>query len=150
MFQRTILFFSLSFLLVSNSFSQTKTKKVTAGNFEFQITAVDTTLNDAFCSVGKMPKFPGGMSKLIEFAKQKLYYPKSAITDSVQGKVILQFDIDKTGKVINKKIFKSVRGDLDKVCLSMLNQMPNWKAGTLNGNAIATTLSWAIIFVLKT
>ena len=125
-----------------------QTKKINAGGIEMQVSAADSSLNDAFCSVGEMPEFPGGTTKLVAFAKSKIKYPQTAINDSVQGSVILLFTIDKKGKVTDKKIFKSVRQDLDNVCLRMLSQMPNWKAGRLNGKPIAVYERWKITFVL--
>ena len=141
------LFFILVLFSV-NSIGQTKTKNVKAGGFEFQFSTVDSSINDLFCSVGEIAKFPGGMNKLIAFAKRKLYYPESAIKDNVQGSVFLQFVIDKKGRVINRKILKAARSDLGIPYLKMLKQMPNWKAGRLNDKPIDTFLKWEIIFRL--
>ena len=113
-----------------------------------QVSAVDSSLSDAFFSVGQMPEFPGGTTKLIAFAKSRIKYPKTAVNDNIQGSVILQFTIDKKGKVINKIIFQSVRYDLDASCLKMLHEMPNWKPGRLNGKPIAVKERWTITFVL--
>ena len=128
--------------------SHGQTKKINAGGIEMQVSAADAALNDAFCSVGQMPEFPGGTIKLVAFAKSIIKYPQTAINDSIQGSVILLFTIDKKGKVTDKKIFQSVRQDLDNVCLRMLSQMPNWKAGRLNGKPIAVYDRWKITFVL--
>ena len=139
-----IIIISILIALPSNG----QTKKINAGGIEMQVSAADASLNDAFCSVGEMPEFPGGTTKLVAFAKSKIKYPQTAINDSVQGSVILLFTIDKKGKVTDKKVFKSVRQDLDNVCLRMLSQMPNWRAGRLNGKPIAVYERWKITFVL--
>ena len=146
---KTKLFLFYVLVLFSfNSIGQTKTKDVKTRGFEFQFSSVDSSINDAFCSVGKMPEFIGGMKKLYAFAKRKLYYPESAIMDDVQGIVILQFVIDKKGRVINRKILRATRSDLAVPCLKMLRQMPNWKAGRLNDKSVDTFLKWKIIFRL--
>jgi periplasmic protein TonB len=136
----------ISVLISLCSYGQTK--RINAGGIEMQVSAADASLNDAFCSVGEMPVFPGGTTKLVTFAKSKIKYPQTAVNDSVQGSVILLFTIDKKGRVTDKKVFKSVRQDLDKVCLRMLSQMPNWKAGRLAGKPIAVFERWKITFVL--
>lgn len=141
----TLLFIVFTFISLH---SNGQTKKINAGGIEMQVSAADTSLNAAFCSVGQMPEFPGGTTKLVAFAKRKIKYPKTAINDSVQGSVILLFTIDKKGKVTDKNIFQSVRQDLDNVCLRMLSQMPNWKAGRHNGKPIAVSERWKITFVL--
>ncbi len=135
-------------LSVLVSYGQAGTKKINAGGFEFQMSTVDPVENDDFCMVGQMPEFPGGVNKLVAFAKAKIHYPASAVNDNVEGSVVLSFIIDKRGRVTNKKVFKGVRVDLNSVCLRMLNQMPNWKPGRLNGKAVAVKLKWTIIFVL--
>jgi TonB family protein len=140
--------YMLSILLLMAKFSQGQTKKINAGGIEIQLSAVDTSLNASFCEIGQGPEFPGGMANLIAFAKHKIKYPETAVNDNVQGSVILQFIIDKKGKVTGKQIFKSVRKDLDNVCIAMLNQMPNWKPAKLNGKTIAVNERWEIKFVL--
>lgn len=140
--------FLLTILWTLNSFGQTKTKDINAGGFQLQSSTVDPTLNFLYCSIGEIPKYPGGDSKLISFAKDHIQYPKSAIQDSVEGKVIVKFTVDTNGKVIDEKVFKSVRADLDTLCLAMLRQMPNWTAGRLEGKAVAVSFMWTIKFTL--
>lgn len=113
-----------------------------------QVSAVDTTLNALFCYVGQMPEFPGGAKKLVAFAKSQIKYPATAVRDNVQGSVVLQFVIDKNGKVTDKQIRKGVRRDIDSVCLRMLDHMPDWKPAQLGRKAIAVNENWKIIFVL--
>jgi protein TonB len=125
-----------------------QTKDIKAGGIEMQVSSVDPSLNALFCKVGQEPKFPGGTTSLVAFAKRKIKYPQSAINDSVQGSVILMFTIDKKGKVVDKEIVKGVRNDLDSVCLKMLSQMPLWKPARLDNKAIAAYERWKITFAL--
>jgi TonB family protein len=136
-------------LCIINSIAQIKTRDISAGGFKIQMSTVDTTIGNAFFSVGQTPQFPGGTIKLVAFAKSRIHYPKSAVNDNIQGSVVLQFVIDKRGDVINKTIFKSVRYDLDTVCLKMLKKMPRWKSGRLNGSPVAVKLNWTITFILS-
>ena len=122
--------------------------KMNEGGIEMQIFPMDTTLNSFFCGRVQLPEFPGGTTKLIAFAKQKLKYPQSAIEENVEGIVILQFVINKDGIVTGKKVYKSVRKDLDSICLTMLDQMPQWKPAQLSGKAIEVYERWKISFVL--
>lgn len=140
--------FLLTILCSLKSFGQTKTRDINAGGFQLQSSTVDTTLNFLYCSIGEIPKFPGGDSKLISFAKKHIKYPKSAIRDSVEGKVVVKFTVDTKGKVTDEKIFKSVRTDIDTLCLAMLRQMPTWTAGRLEGKAVAVSFMWTIKFTL--
>lgn len=127
---------------------QSKTKDIKVGSFEIEASTVDPELNEMFCSVGELPVFPGGIDSLFSFAKMNLYYPESAIRDSVQGIVMLRFTVDTSGKVIDEQVINSVRTDLDTLCLSMLQKMPLWKAGRLEGSAVAVQFQWPIKFTL--
>lgn len=140
--------FLITISIFISTHSNAQVKKINAGGIEIQVSAADTSLNAVFCSVGEMPEFPGGTTKLIAFAKSKIKYPKTAVNDNVQGSVFLQFIIDKKGMVIERKIFKGVRYDLDSICLSMLSQMPKWKPGRLNGRPLDVHERWEIRFVL--
>lgn len=140
----------LTLILLSPSciWGQSQTKDIKAGGFELKASTVDPELNALFCSVGEMPVFPGGLDSLISYAKKNLYYPESAIRDSVQGRVMLQFTVDTSGKVIDEKVKISVRTDLDTLCLTMLKKMPIWETGRLEGRAVAVKFLWPIKFTL--
>ena len=60
--------------------------------------AIDT-LGKTYDAVEVMPEFPGGTEALLSFIKGNLKYPQKAIDEQTEGRVIVQFVIDKTGKV---------------------------------------------------
>ena len=59
------------------------------------------------------PQFPGGDAALISFLNENIKYPPKAAQDKVEGKVIVQFLVKKTGKIDDVKVLRSVRKDLD-------------------------------------
>mgnify|MGYP003525345181 CR=1 FL=1 len=128
--------------------SVAQTKVINAGGIEMQVSPVDTALNIFFCQVGQMPEFPGGLTKLVAFAKSSIKYPEKAINDHIEGSVVLQFVIDEKGKVTSEKIIESVRADIDSVCLGMLKKMPDWKPAQFGDKAISANERWKIKFVL--
>jgi len=145
--KQVIFLFILCFFAIS-SLSQNIKREMKAGEFTLQAHAVDPSLDKVFCEVGEMPVFPGGEDSLVSFARHNLYYPKSAIIDSVQGRVILQFSVDTTGQVYNEYVLMGVRLDLDAVCLSMLRKMPHWKAGRIEGQFVSVVFTSPIKFTL--
>ena len=80
-----------------------------------------------FISMEEMPEYPGGFDALIKFIESKLDYPKSAIRDSIEGRVLTSFIVDWEGKVTDVKTFHGVRNDLDSACLATIRIMPRWK-----------------------
>ena len=55
---------------------------------------------EIFRSVEQMPQFPGGDAALMKFLQSNINYPPMAAENNVQGKVILQFVVEKDGKVV--------------------------------------------------
>ena len=138
-----------SILTVATVFGQTKSKSFNAGGYDFQATTVDNTISEAFYAIGEMPKYPGGYDSLATFLRRQIKYPKSALQDSVQGKVMIRFTVDTTGTVINATVINSVRSDLDSICLSAAERLPKWTAGRLDGKPVAVYFNLPIKFRLS-
>lgn len=51
----------------------------------------------------KAPEFPGGMQELMKWLQTNIKYPKAAREVNLQGKIIVQFIVDKEGKIIDAK-----------------------------------------------
>ena len=120
--------FLLSVNLIYSQENKGNFKKIETGNW---LELSFRTLNEKgeeipFSCVEEMPDFPGGYNALAKFFHETLKYPLTAIKDSIQGRVITKFSIDKTGKVCNVITLKSVRNDLDSACIKAISLMPNW------------------------
>ena len=139
---------SFLYFLPITSFSQVESKELRAGDYILHATTVDSSLNEMFIMCGEMPDFPGGIDKLMKYAKNFLYYPKTAIKDSIEGRVLLQFMIDTTGKACNETILESLRIDLDTICLSMIRHMPAWNPGKIGSRLVQVRFWWPIRFML--
>src|ERR1017187_43420 len=72
------------------------------------------------CPIYQMPSFPGGDDSLNSYLRNNLKYPKEALKDSVQGIVYTNFIVDETGKIIDVKILKSIRNDLDSEAIRVV------------------------------
>ena len=60
-----------------------------------------------------MPEFPGGMGECLKFLGKNIKYPVEAQKAGVQGKVIVQFVVEKDGNIANPKVVRSIDPDLD-------------------------------------
>jgi len=101
-----------------------------------------------FTIVEQMPVFPGGEQAMLDFISNNVKYPKSAREDDVEGRVIVQFVISKTGDVVDAKIVKSVRSDIDEAALNVVNQMPQWNPGIQDGKTVLVSFNLPINFTL--
>lgn len=105
--------------------------------------------NRVFVIVDVQPEFPGGNSALIAWIQNNLKYPDEAKKAGYEGKVMVQFVIDKQGNVIDVKIAKSSKIEaLDKAALKLLKQMPLWKPGEKHGQVVKTKMVIPVSFKL--
>ena len=104
--------------------------------------------NEIFEIVENMPEFPGGMAELMKFLQQNIKYPEQARKDSIQGRVIVQFTIKKTGEVSNTTIVSGVSPELDAEAIRVVNAMPLWTPGEQKGEPVNVKFTLPIQFRL--
>lgn len=97
-----------------------------------------------------MPEFPGGQYALFKFISKNLNYPKDAKKKGIQGKVMVQFIVEKDGTIGDIRIIRSVSPDLDKEATRVfsLSSMPKWKPGMSGGVAVRVRYTFPITFKL--
>ena len=91
---------------------------------------------EIFRSVEQMPQFPGGDAALMKFLQSHINYPPMAAENNVQGKVILQFVVEKDGKVGEVKVARSVDKDLDREAIRVVKTLPRFTPGRQNGQPV--------------
>ena len=94
----------------------------------------------------QMPMFPGGQQALMKYLKENVTYPKDTC---VQGRVIITFVVEKDGSIAEAKVMKSVYPALDEEALRVVNAMPRWIPGKLNGVCVRTKYTIPITFRLQ-
>ena len=87
-----------------------------------------------FEMVEQMPEFPGGgMSAALEYIQKNMQYPESAKENGTQGRVTVQFVVDKAGNVTEPKVLRPVDKELDAEAIRLVKSMPKWKPGMQKG-----------------
>ena len=104
---------------------------------------------DVFDVVEGMPQFPGGAAALMQYLSQNIRYPKEAMEAKTQGRVIVQFVVEKDGSISGAHVVKSVNPQLDAEALRVISAMPNWTPGTQNGQTVRVKYAVPISFRLK-
>ncbi|MBR3729125.1 MAG: energy transducer TonB [Muribaculaceae bacterium] len=102
-----------------------------------------------FHSVEQMPQFPGGEAALMKFLQSHINYPPMAAENGVQGRVVVQFVVDKTGKVGEVKVVRNVDKDLDKEAVRVCKSLPKFTPGRQNGLAVAVWYTLPVTFKLQ-
>ena len=75
------------------------------------------------------PEYPGGVEGLTNFLAENIKYPKSAEKHGIQGTVILQFIVEKTGKISNVKVLRSVDKALDREAVRVVKKIKDFIPG---------------------
>ena len=107
------------------------------------------TKGEVFMVVEQMPEFPEGMKELMTYLKDNIKYPKAAQDKKVEGRVIVQFVIEKDGTPTEFNVLRSVDPDLDKEALRVLGNMPKWKPGMQKGQAVRVKYTVPVSFKLQ-
>jgi len=97
----------------------------------------------------QMPEFPGGEEALMSYIAHNIKYPTSAMENEISGKVIVEFVVDKNGKIIKPKIVKSLNPDCDKEVIRVLRSMPAWTPGKQRGIPVRVSYKLPVKFTLK-
>lgn len=95
------------------------------------------------------PVFPGGKDNLMQWLSTNLKYPASAQENGTQGRVVVEFVVNKDGTISEAKVVKSVDPALDKEAVRLIYAMPNWKPGTMRGKAVRVRYTQPITFRLQ-
>lgn len=102
-----------------------------------------------FDAVEQPPQFPGGDAALLKYISDNLRYPQLAIENNIQGRVVVQFVVTKTGQVGEVKVVRSKDPDLDKEAVRVVKTIPRFQPGKQNGNAVNVWYTLPITFKLS-
>ena len=102
-----------------------------------------------FQVVEEMPNFPGGMRECMKFLARNIKYPVLAQEAKIEGRVIVQFVVDRDGSITDTKVVRSVSPELDAEALRVVGLMPKWNPGKQRGKAVAVKYTMPITFHLE-
>lgn len=103
-----------------------------------------------FQLVEEKPKFNGGdANEFSKWVNQRLVYPEIAKENGVQGRVMLQFQVNPDGSVSNVKVLRGVDPSLDKEAVRVVSSSPKWTPGKQRDRAVKVTYTFPVIFQLR-
>ena len=106
--------------------------------------------NPIFEVVEHMPEFAdGGMSGLMKYISENVQYPEEAMKQGMQGRVTVQFVVEKDGSISNARLIRGVEPLLDKEAIRVISSMPKWKPGTQRGQAVRVKYTVPVVFRLS-
>ena len=103
-----------------------------------------------FQLVEEKPSFQGGdANQFSKWVNQRLVYPEIAKENGVQGRVTLQFTVEKDGTVTKVKVLRGVDPSLDKEAVRVVSSSPKWSPGKQRDRAVPVTYTFPVIFQLR-
>ena len=106
--------------------------------------------NEIFLIVEEMPEFPGGEEALRKYIADNVKFPDEAKANGQEGKVFVQFIIDKNGDAKDVEIVNGTGIDcLDNEAIRVVKSMPQWKPGRQRGQNVNVSFTVPINFQLN-
>ena len=105
--------------------------------------------NKVYEVVEQMPTFPGGDAALMKYLAENIKYPVSAQKAKEQGRVVVQFIVEKDGTVTGVKTVRSVTPALDAEAVRVIKAMPKWTPGKQGGQLVRVRYNVPVSFKLN-
>ncbi len=129
-------------LLVGDGEAVAKGAEVTEALPQTPVDADSTVLR----TVEQLPEFPGGIVQFMKWLKRNLNYPNLALSQKIQGKVVVSFIVNKDGSISSPKVEKSAHPLLDSEALRVVKMMPKWTPGMMDGKPCRTMFAIPVNF----
>jgi protein TonB len=84
----------------------------------------------------KMPEYVGGMEEMYKYLAREIQYPEPARVNNIQGVVMVEFIVERDGKISNVRAKSSLYPDCDKEACDKIAKMPKWNPGESMGKPV--------------
>lgn len=92
--------------------------------------------NEIYTIVDQMPQYPAGEAALSSFLSEKISYPRDALQEGIQGRILCSFIVGQDGRISNIEIVQGIHPSLDNEAIRVLSVMPRWNCGMNNGEKV--------------
>lgn len=105
-----------------------------------------TAANEVYTVVEKKPQFPGGEAAMMKYVGENIRYPENAFKNKVQGRVIVQFVVQKDGKVGDVKILRGTDEELNNEAVRVIKSLPAFTPGEMDGKPVSVWYTFPVMF----
>ena len=138
-------------LLFANCKSNDNNKVSDKNVVELTETVASTGIDDSpvYNEVEVQPEYPGGMQAMFGFIQKNVKYPESAKEKGIEGKVYVQFVVEKDGSLSSFKVARGVSDDIDAEAIRVVKAMPKWTPGMQDGKPVRVQFMLPFVFKLN-
>ena len=104
--------------------------------------------DEVFTIVEEQPSPIGGIKAFYDYVGKNLKYPSKAARMGVEGRVFVEFIVEKDGRLTDIKVAKGIGGGCDEEAVRVISSAPKWKPGKQRGNPVRVRMVMPIMFQL--
>lgn len=108
----------------------------------------EATDNQVFTAVEIQPSYPGGEAALGRFLQKNIRYPSIAKENNIQGKVYIQFVVERDGSLTDIKVIREPGSGTGDEAVRVLKSSPHWTPGIQNGKPVRVQFTLPVNFSL--
>ncbi|MCF6351742.1 MAG: energy transducer TonB [Cyclobacteriaceae bacterium] len=105
--------------------------------------------DEIFLIVEEQPQPKGGMSTFYQYINSTLKYPSQALRMGLQGKVFVQFVIEKDGSITQVTVIRGIDSSCNEEAIRVVSGAPAWKPGKQRGKPVRVKMVLPISFKLR-
>lgn len=128
--------------------SQNKAENVEVSHVEVQ-PEEEVKEEQIFVVVEEQPEYPGGAGAMYKYLMSNIQYPAAAREANIEGKVYVQFVVEKDGSISNVVVKRDIGGGCGVEALRVVRSMPKWKPGKQRGKTVRAQFTLPVNFSLK-
>jgi periplasmic protein TonB len=114
----------------------------------FEEAPEEETSDEVFTIVEDQPTPQGGMQAFYKYVGKNLKYPSQARRMGIEGRVFVQFIVDKDGSLNDVQVIKGIGAGCDDEAVRILKAAPKWKPGKQRGRPVRVRMVLPIQFKL--
>lgn len=114
----------------------------------FDDAPAEEEVEEVFTIVEDQPEPPGGMGAFYQYIAKNMKYPAQARRMGVEGKVFVQFVVDKDGSITEVLAVKGIGAGCDEEAVRVISEAAKWKPGKQRGRPVKVRMILPITFKL--
>jgi TonB family protein len=114
----------------------------------FKLRFLTSAVEEIFVVVEESATPHGGIANFYSFVGKNIKYPAEARRMGVEGKVFVQFIINKDGTITDVRVIKGIGAGCDEEAMRVVSISPPWTPGKQRGKAVKQRYTMPIIFSL--
>ncbi|MEM9338840.1 MAG: energy transducer TonB [Bacteroidota bacterium] len=125
------------------------TEETVVEEIVFEEAPEEEEVDEIFTIVEEPAGFPGGIKAFYQYLSKSIKYPRQATRMGIEGRVFVQFVVEKDGSLTDIRVVKGIGAGCDEEAIRVLKSSPKWKPGKQRGRAVKQKIVQPISFKLN-